>query len=258
MKAASLILVTLALAGCGSGSSSPAVAVVPAAATNESAGGFWVGTDSDDQAVIAVVSEGGLFYFLDGRFETGFGLLNVINGDFVHGVFQPPLEPGVEFPLEVSTNECKVSGTVSERDFMTLDVQCKTEENQQVLTTLDLNYDIRYERDSSLASIAGDYGYTAGMVLSVDTIGSVFGQDAITGRVIDGQVTVINPEYNLYDVEWSEVCCVGGDTELVARVFSGFALLDNSVNPEQLIIAVSRPRDNSAAYLSVISFVERL
>jgi len=258
LKAASIIIIASALAGCSSGSGSPNGEFVPPSTVNASPGGFWVGVDSDDQDVIALVSEDGLFYFLDGRFETGVGILTVINGESVHGIFQPPLESGFVYQDESSNRDCKLTGSVTERDFMTLDVQCRTEENQQVLTTLDLNYDIRYERDSTLATIAGDYGYMPGMILSIDTIGSVFGQDSVTGRVINGQITVINTSFNLYGVEWSEICCVGQDAELISKVFSGFALLDNTVVPEQLITAVSTNPQNRSTVLSIISFIERL
>lgn len=256
MKVASLIVIASALVGCSSGGSSPNGEFMSSSARSASPGGFWVGADSDGEDVIAIVSEDGLFYFLAGRFAEGSGLLTVINGESVNGVLQLPEQPGFEFPNEKLSRDCKLTGSVAERDFMTLDVQCRTEENQQVLTTLELNYDNRYERDSSLATIAGDYSYTAGMVLSIDAIGSVFGQDSVAGRVINGQVTAINTAFNLYGVEWSNVCCVGQDSELIGKVFSGFALLDNTVIPEQLIIAVSSNRED--VFVTIISFAERL
>ena len=88
----------------------------------------------------------------------------MINESSVHGNFQRPPEPGLVFQDENLNTDCKLSGSIVERSSMTLDVQCRTEENQQVITTLNLNYDIRYQRDSALATIAGNYDYSAGTV----------------------------------------------------------------------------------------------
>jgi len=258
LKLASLIVIAFGFAGCSSGSSSPSVEFVPPPVSFASPGGLWVGVDSDGQDVSAIVSEDSFFYFLDGRFETGSGILTVINGKSVLGSFLPPPEPGFVSQDENLNRSCKLSGSIVERDFMTLDVQCRTEANQQVITTLDFNYDTRYERDSSLAVIAGDYGYSAGMVLSIDAIGSIFGQDALNGRVINGQITLINSDFNLYGIAWNDVCCIESNSALRSESFFGLALLDNTVVPEQLVIAVSRTRDSGNAVLSIISFIERL
>jgi hypothetical protein len=238
---------------------------MPPSVENASPGGFWVGTDSDGEEVIAIIGEDGLFYFLAGRFKAGSGLVAVSNGEFVHGNFLLPREDSFISPNEELSPDCNLNGSVAERNLMTLDVKCKTEEDQQVLTTLTLNYDARYELESSLAIITGNYKYTIGMVLSIDASGFVFGQDAVTGCVINGHVAVINTDFNLYDIGWSNTSCMGQDSELNGRVFDGLALLDNTVIPNQLIIAVSSIIEGSIfsgnteeLFVSIISFAERL
>ena len=229
---------------------------MPPSVENASPGGFWVGADSDVEEVIAIIGENGLFYFLAGRFREGSGLVAVTNGEFVHGKFLLPNEDRFKFPNEELSTDCNLNGSVAERQSMILDVKCKAVEDQQVLTTLTLNYDTRYERDSSLATITGNYTYTVGMVLSIDANGEVFGQDAVTGCVINGQVTIIDMAFNLYGIEWSNISCAGQDSELNGKVLSGLALLDNTVIPEQLIIAVSSNVDSG--FISIISFAARL
>jgi hypothetical protein len=256
LKIISLIVISFALVGCGSGSSSPDNEPRPSSVTNQSPGGFWVGTDSDSEEVIAIISEDGLLYFLAGKFKKGSGFVNVNNGGFVNGIFLLSDEHRIIFPNEKLNPDCNLNGSVTERNFMTLDVKCRRENDQQVLTTLALNYDARYELESSLAIITGGYKYTPGMVLSIDASGIVFGQDADTGCVINGHVAVINTDFNMYDIEWSNMNCVGQVPGLNGRAFDGLVLLDNTVVPNQLIIAVSGVIEDP--YVSIIRFAERL
>jgi len=274
LKTISLIVIAFALAACSSGGGSPSSEPRPPPVRNASPGGFWVGVDSDGGEVIAIISEHGLFYFLAGRFKGGSGFVAVSNGEFVNGNFLLPKEDRFLSPNARLSADCNLGGLVAERNLMTLDVKCRTEENQQVLTTLALNYDARYELESSLAIITGNYKYTIGMVLSIDASGIVFGQDAVTGCVINGHVAVINTDFNLYDIGWSNTSCVGQGSELNGRVFDGLALLDNTVIPNQLIIAVSSVTEapfvssniedpslssnTDNPFVSIISIAERL
>lgn len=212
--------------------------------------------DTDGEVVVVVAGEDGLFFFLDGRFREGSGILSVTGGETVTGILLLPQERGLETPGDKLNSDCNLTGSITERQSMTLEVKCRTVDDQQVFTTLALNYDTRYERVSSLATIAGNYDYSEGMVLNIDANGVVFGQDAVTGCVISGQVTITNMAFGLYDIEWGSINCVGQDSVLNGKGFFGLALLDNTVIPEQLIIAVSS--DVQDAFISIISFAERL
>jgi len=187
---------------------------MPPLVRNASPGGFWVGVDSDGGEVITITGEDGQLYFLNGSFKGATGVLTVTGEENVTGILLLPQERGLDLANNNKSTDCNLTGSMAERQSMTLDVKCRAVGDQQVLTTLTLNYDARYGRDSSLATIAGNYNYTQGMVLNIAADGTAFGQDAVTGCVLNGQASVIDTAFNLYRIEWSNISCTGQDSDL--------------------------------------------
>ena len=106
------------------------------------------------------------------------------------------------------------SGTVSERSTLniTADVPGGT-------STVSGTFDADYDRDSSLAKVAGVYmnfliGPTAPGLppssFSIDAGGVIFAQ-AASGCVANGQVSVIDSQFNEYDVQLTVSSCPGVD-----------------------------------------------
>lgn len=105
--------------------------------------------------------------------------------------------------------------------------------------TFKLTYNALYDRDSSLATIAGNFREPNGTVVSVDASGNIFSQDATTGCVVNGKASIIDSRYNAYDIQYTFSSCIGELTVLNGVTFTGLGTLDNTAVPEQAVIAVT-------------------
>ena len=253
-----LTLFAFALAACGGGGGG-AVAnppVQPPPVTNESPGGIWFGTDSDGDEVLALVTETGRFHFVDEFLSQGSGILSVSNGNDVTGNFQLVPQLGFTFPDGTTSADCTLSGTVAERQTVAVTVNCTTTAGLQDQITATLSYEALYDRDSSLATIAGIYGDGSGIVTDIAADGAIFEQDPVSGCVTNGQVSIIDSAFNAYDVEFGFSNCTGQFVNINGSSFVGIATLDNTVTPEVLFIAATG--DVAGTFVSFVSAVERL
>jgi hypothetical protein len=139
---------------------------------------------------------------------------------------------------------------------MSVTVDCNTTAGLQILSAVTLDYDVLYERDSLLAAIAGNFDDGSGNVLDIAADGTIFKQDAGTGCTTNGQVTIIDSAFNVYDVEYEISSCVGQDIVFNGSTFTGLATLDDTSVPEQLIIAATG--DVAGTTVSVVDIAERL
>lgn len=250
-----LLLIGIGVTACGGGGGGN-LSLFPQPVPNVSPGGFWSGVDSNDGDIAAVVTETGRFHFLTlDDLSQGSGVLTVSNGNDVHGNFYLVTMLGLVFQDGTTLAECSLSGTVVERQTMTVSVHCTTTAGLQLQSTATLDYDAGYERDSSLSTIAGNYdGITS--VLNVAGDGSIFAQDAATGCVVNGQIGIINAAFNTYDLEFMYSSCLGQEAILNGSSFSGIALLDNTVDPEVLVAAATG--DVAGVLVSFIQFSDRI
>ena len=132
-----------------------------------------------------------------------------------------------------------VTGTVQERSAMTGDLHFTTVLGNSIDSTITLTYNDLYEHNSSLALIDGNYlDPDTNAIINVNSFGVVFSQDAVTGCVINGQVYVIDTNFNSYDVRYQFSSCLGPAAILNGTSAFGHATLDNSVVPAQAIIGV--------------------
>ena len=139
---------------------------------------------------------------------------------------------------------------------MTLDVDCSGAGGERLQWTMNMTYVNSYERDSSLAIIAGNY-QDINAVLSIAGDGSYFSQDPVTNCVINGQVSIIDSNFDVYAVESTYSDCIGDYESLNGAVVLGLAMLDNSVSPEVLSI-LGTAELGSNAVISVVQILERL
>ncbi len=162
------------------------------------------------------------------------------NGNDVSGNFQLVTPFGFTFSDGTTLADCTLSGTVTERQTMSVTANCTTTAGLQDQTTVALNYDTIYERDSSLATIAGIYDDGSGIVTDIASDGMIFEQDPVSGCVTNGQVSVIdNGTFNLYGVELGFSNCTGQAADLNGSSFVGIGFLDNTIPPEVLIVLVT-------------------
>ncbi len=231
-------IMMIAVSSCGGGGGGGATPPPPPPA-NVSPGGLWIGVDSNGGDIVAIVTETGRFHFLTlDDLSQGSGIISVSNVNNLSGDFQLVTQLGFVFADGTTLANCTLSGTVTERQTMTVTVNCTTTAGLQSQSTATLNYDASYDRDSSLAAIAGNYqGISA--VLNITGDGTIFSQDAATGCVVNGQVGIIDAAFNAYDFGFTYNNCLGQEAILNGSTFSGIAALDNTGNPEVLIVTAT-------------------
>lgn len=205
-----LVLVALC-AGCGSsgggGGGSGAAANAPAPA-QQSAGGLWFAVGSNPSTTSLMVAETGelrVQMIPSGASGPGFGQGTVtVSGNRVEGSFKTRMLGSPPFPTS-SELDCTVSGTVSTRVSMQLTSVCVDAAGASTTTSLTFMYDARYEADSSLAAISGNYTLSvnsATNTLNINGDGTLFGMyDNGPRCTLNGTVSIPNPDFNLYRFE---------------------------------------------------------
>jgi hypothetical protein len=230
-----LLLSMLALsAGCGGGGGGGAANPPP----NASPGGIWAGTSSTGGTILGLVTETGEFHFLQDDGIQYFGTVstsqNAISANFT-GVTQI----GTALVDGSTSGTGTLSGTVQERRSMSGNSTFRTALGNSTTSTITLTYDNLYERDSSLGMIAGNYRDTAtNAVINVNGNGVVFSQDAVTGCIVNGTISIIDARYNAYRVQYSFSSCRAPYAILNGTTANGLGTLDNTVAPERAIIGV--------------------
>ena len=251
-KAATSVIIVGALFGCGGGGGGGGgddgfVPIVDA-----SPGGIWEGTDPiAGIALIGVVTETGEARFIRSDGMQSFGQATV-SGNSVSGNYTSILPYGFVFEDGSSWGTGTLSGTVRERQSITATFSFRTSAGLSSTGTGTFTYNSLYDRDSSLATIAGNYrdGNT-GAVVNVNSNGVIFSQDAVTGCVVNGQASIIDSRYNVYRIEYSFTGCQGFDSYLNGTTATGLGVLDNTSSPEYVIIGVT---NTSARYALTQAF----
>lgn len=127
---------------------------------------------------------------------TGTGTLYAVPGSVL-------IDGSVVVPLTIA------DGTFVERTTLDLTVQAAG-----VTTTVSATYDADYERGSSLETVAGVYTsfdiYGDASSFVIDANGVIAAQSN-SGCVADGQVTIIDSNFNAYDVSLDVSNCAGLD-----------------------------------------------
>ena len=261
---------TVLFAGCSSGGGTPEPQISSAppgtgfsgpntSATKASPGGYWEGTNSDGGLITVVVTETGKFHLIDADLSQGSGMLSVSDANDVDSIFHFVTQPGFTFADGTTSANCSLSGTLSERQTMTIAVNCRTAAILRTQFTAALSYAEFYDSDSSLATIAGIYqGPKA--VLNIAGDGTVFSQEPGTGCVVNGQVNIIDSAFNAYDLEFTYSNCTGTDAAMNGASFAGIALIDDRVTPQELDVAAIGDLDGDAVSFEgyFVSFVETL
>ena len=156
----------------------------------------------------------------------GYGAVIVV-GNRVSGSFETRAIGIAPSPTPVSPElDCTAEGTVSTRVSMQLTIVCVDTAGATTTSALNFMYDSRYDTDSSLADIAGNYTLTvntATNTLNINGDGTLFGMYHNGPRcVLNGTVSIIHADFNLYrfDVLFSN-CTVLSQYE--GATMTGFA-----------------------------------
>jgi hypothetical protein len=220
------ILFSLSLSACGGGGGGAPAPVVPVV-VNEDANGIWEGTFTDGAAAFAI---GGLIY--EG---TIIALSTEANALYV-GTYSVV---GDNFTASVTVYE--IGGTVLGTASL---VGVVTEQSQLSLTyttsygssgSISIFYDNVYDRNSSFATLAGNYSRIDNSLnLTIQGDGSFSGIDT-DGCQIDGNFLILDPNFNLYRITAVITLC-----GLANGSYTGFAGLSDFVGiNDALTVALS-------------------
>lgn len=229
-----LLLLTLSACGGGGGGGGGSPPPVP----NAAVGGIWEGTvaiaGQGTYDLIGLVAEDGRGHFIQ---EDGVQYWGTVtsSGNQISASINGAVEVGSQFLDGSTSGTGTITGTVTARSTIAGTSTFTTTGGTRTTGTISLRYNALYDRDSSLATIAGNYTDATSPgsdALNVSSSGEIFGQQPATGCVINGQVRTINTAYNAYDIQYSFRSCVGSASILNGSTFSGIATLDNNVTPE--------------------------
>src|SRR5205807_2794157 len=172
-RAAVAALVTL-LASCGGGGGYSS-SNNPPPPMNASPGGIWLGMESvSGLQVIGLVDEAGDFHFVRSDNVQYVGTASV-SVNSVTANFDGYTQVGTTFPDGSTHGTGSVSGTVQARSSLTLMSQFRTDAGTASNGTLNLTFDVLYNRASSLTTISGNFTNPQnGVVVTVNSNGSMF------------------------------------------------------------------------------------
>jgi len=270
MKRISLLILSLFTVGCGGGSPTPVSPppISPPVAL-QSPGGQWLGFDSQSRLVNLLVSESGDVRGFIGlgtameppAFTTG--TVSVSNGDAISGVMRgqdllsfPPvvLPGGLPAPNLYS---CSISGTVTERASMNVQIACSDDTSLVYDEALVLTPQAGYLQASSLSAIAGNYTLStnpATNILNVAEDGTVFGMfDNGPTCTVNGTVSIIDSRYSLLDVSWTLSFCTDPIGFAEGGEYNGFAMPSPDPGaPDSYYFLLIRELPDSLSLISVI------
>jgi hypothetical protein len=214
----------------GGGDSAPST-MSPPAPPQQSAGGMWFsGPGSSSLMSLMIAETGDLRVVMPPTGSSGpafgFGAVTV-TGDRVEGSLKTrAIQTSPSSPLG-SELDCTVSGTVSTRASMQLTTVCVDAAGGSTTTPISFVYDPRYDVDSSLADIAGNYTLSfkpTTNTLNINGDGTVFGiYDNGPRCTVNGTVSIINSDFNLYRFEMRFSNCQFFVSQYEGATMAGFA-----------------------------------
>jgi hypothetical protein len=228
--------------GGGGGNSSPPPPPPPVTA---SPGGIWVGTDPfSTTPVLGLVAETGELFFNStgaingGVYYVGQFIVDAENG--ANANIDAIAMPGSEYPDGATFAMGTLGGKLVERTSIDGGVNVNTyppppTEGHSYSYALSLTFSSQYNRPSSLATIAGNFGPSS-LALTISSDGALFAQDGNTGCVINGVITTIDTRFNMYAVTLSTMNCATEFGVPDGAQLKGLATLNNSQSPEYVII----------------------
>jgi hypothetical protein len=237
-----VVVTAIAMTGCGGGDGGGMPPPPPV--VNASPGGIWVGTDPISlTSVLGLVAETGELFFNAGGAING-GVYYVgqftVDGNSINADFDAIAMQNSHYPDGATWGTGTLGGQIVERMSIDGGVTINTDppppvEGHAYSNSLSLTFSAQYNRASSLATIAGNFG-PGSLALTISADGVLFAQDAGTGCVVNGMITTIDTRFNMYAVTLSTMNCAAEFGVPDGAPLKGLATLDNSQTPEYLII----------------------
>ncbi len=219
-----------ALAGCGS-DSSPFSGAQNESPPALSPAGIWFGVEviagHSAMEVVALASADGRVHVIREDGQQAAGTWTMATGRRFTGDYTLALELGQGFTDGSSSGSGTYIADLIDPDAIELSFNTTTTSNSQFSGTLSLLLDELYLQPGELARVAGVY-VSGGAMFTISSSGAVFGQDADTGCVANGQVSTIDRNRNLYGAYFWLGACNQANDVLNGAEFRGLIALDDS------------------------------
>ncbi len=229
-----LLVDFLSLFSCGGGGSgSHSSSTAQPQSVSQSASGIWTGNvlspKFGNTSVTGIVSQTDEVFFISEQGAQHHGQVTVSGSSF-SGSLTSYAPIGFRFPDGSSVTTTTVSGTVTTKSSLTGNYNGGGDSG-----TFSLSYSSLYDRQSSLALVAGNWRAIDGSAtFSFSSSGQITGSD-VDGCTYTGQISVINQNFNAYKVTVTIAACGSFNGS-----YSGLAALsDTSASNDTLTGGVS-------------------
>jgi hypothetical protein len=213
----------------------PLPPIPPPPPANQAPGGLWYGTLTNDMNVVteeyfAITADDGRIHLISVDSNVRFHGTVSVAGTDMSGVVRAFADQGVNWLDSNHVVDSSILAVVIERDSFSGTWENVSGEDG----TFEFFYDALYEKaaDSSLLEsvwVGYDDLGNLDVTFTVDANGSFSGQNA-QGCTSSGQLTVIDPAYNLYEVQSQIANCA------IAGNYSGMAFLGDIFAPNDALV----------------------
>jgi Chitobiase/beta-hexosaminidase C-terminal domain len=226
------------------------------------AAGIWAGADSEatPEDVIGIVTASGQSVFI--RTGTDDQEVSVFSGPVtVTGTttFTSTLDGFSDFPYGFADNSTSGVGsfdaTLSARTSLTGPLAFTSVGGTSYPGTWTLGYSSVSLTGSSLADVAATYTDTStqadpivGATITFSATGVISSTVATSGCSMNGAISTADPTTDIYEISFTLTGCGGTWADLNNVLFSGLAVLNNSVSPMQLVLGVNGQGAANAQY----------
>lgn len=227
-----LIPLLFVSAGCGGGASGPPNPAQPPDPA-PSPGGHWSDSAQDSPSHFYISETGTVRAIL----ATAPAAIPIIAA----GTVSTSATGAVSGSLQASDNQpvgrelgCSLSGTLEERVSLQLEVTCSGDTGIDYDENLTMSPQPGYDIRSSLNEIAGNYTPSIALAPNVNSLsiaadGTMFGTwDRGQQCMVNGLVSIIDPDYNFLSVEWQFSNCTGPFSPFDHAQLNGLAIQQTS------------------------------
>ena len=234
-----LLAITLSACGGGGGGSSSGGGSTPIA--NAAVGGIWTGKDPISSAdVVGLIAEDGRAQFVvfDGGAPTQYWGTLSTSGNNISSSNVQVADDLTYF------GTAAISGTITARQSMTISVSftpaagCAASVCGTARTgSGPLTFNAIYNRGGALSRVVGNWrDVVTSQIYNINASGVVFLQDAVTGCIINGQVSTINTSFNAYSATYTYTSCRIPYTALNNTTATGLVAVDDTVSPNRIVL----------------------
>jgi hypothetical protein len=228
-----------AISVTGNFGTAPALIAVWADGQRPMKGGLWRGKDPvSGKGMLALIAENGSSNFIREDGVQYFGP-TVIKGE----LFEAALAVASVDALQGSV---RLAGKINQGTSITARLVYTPKLGKDQTGDLSLAFDSAYRNSSALEKVAGNFKTSTGAILNISASGVVFAQDATTGCVINGAVSMIDPRFNAYGVKLAFTNCKGSLASRNATTALGLLSLDDSGKTPRVVIAAQTLRPGYA------------